>query len=301
MSRLFRNVALIIAFWECLPTVGHANTFTIEGLQNGHVMERSDCRWRNTAVWVIVAGKGECVRYFHAGITDNTELVHVWFHGDRTRQKKSKYERMTTKRLRKKVRQIYRRYHVPYIQLSRPGVYGSSGYHGDRRRPRESNVINAALNKIKSRHGIKRFLLSGQSGGGHVIASLLTMRGDIACAVITSGAVAVRQRIVLRGWSTDRTGHNDYFDPIDHIDKIHWDVARRIFIIGDPGDTNVPFATQVSYFRLLKRYGHKAWLIRGKGRGRKKHALAWLGLKVMKWCVDRHPANSIVKRAEGAR
>jgi poly(3-hydroxybutyrate) depolymerase len=132
-------------------------------------------------------------------------------------------------------------------------VYGSSGDHNQRRRLRELLVINTAVDAIKSKHGVKAFVLSGQSGGGHIVGSLLSLRQDIICAVITSGAVAVQQRSLIRGWAgVDATGYSDYFDPIDHVAKISRDPGRRIFIIGDPRDTNVPFETQVAFFNKQK-------------------------------------------------
>jgi len=301
MSRLIKHVALTLAVWGFITSGGHANTFTVEGRDNGHVMQKSDCRWGNTSVWVIVEGKGDCVRYFPGGVNAENELVHVWFHGDRMRQSEAKYNRLTPKRLARIAQRQYERYDIPYISFSRPGVHGSSGNHGERRRPRESKIINAALDQIKSRYRVKRFVLSGQSGGGHVVASLLTMRTDIGCAVITSGVTSVYERLVERDRSVDYTGFNDYFDPIDHVKKIAADPARRIFIVGDPEDSEVPFVTQKSYFNTLKRHGHKAWLIRGKGRGRSNHGLSRLGRKVVKWCVDGQDAASIVKRAEEAK
>jgi dienelactone hydrolase len=50
----------------------------------------------------------------------------------------------------------------------------------------ESRQINAALDVLKQQWSIKEFVIAGQSGGGHVTASLLTMRNDIVCAVPTS-------------------------------------------------------------------------------------------------------------------
>jgi hypothetical protein len=39
------------------------------------------------------------------------------------------------------------------------------------------------------------------------------------------------------------------------------DPKRRIFIIGDPRETNVPFAAQKRYFEGLTSRGHAAWLV----------------------------------------
>ena len=302
-AKIFR-VALIIFVFPllngCVTSSEGANTFTAAGRDSGSKLTEMDCKPSSWSVWVVVDGKGDCVRYFSAGLKTSNPLVHVWFHGDRMRQKRGPYERNTPEFLQISAANTYKQFDIPYIRISRPGTYGSSGYHGDRRLPRESKIINAALSELKKKYKIQKFALSGQSGGGHVVASLLTMRSDVSCAVITSGVTAVRHRIELKKWTADATGHNGYFDPIDHVGKIQNLPGLRIFVVGDPSDTNVEFDTQESFFDALRQRGLKAWLVRGKARGGKHHSLAWLGFEVMNWCVDSLPGIEIVKRAEKA-
>lgn len=282
-------------------SLGTVSTFTVEGRDAGYAIRRDQCRWADTSVWVVIEGKGDCIRYFSAGVGPSNALAHVWFHGDRMRQKKSRYNRMTPEWLQRRASRIYERDGIPYIRISRPGTHGSSGHHGERRRPRESKLMNAALDQIKARYQIKLFALSGQSGGGHIVGSLLNKRSDIVCAVITSGLVSVRERLVARNRTVDYTGFTDYYDPIVHVQKISADPNRRIFVIGDPEDKNVPFQTQQSYFNALKKHGHNAWLVRGNGRGKRNHGLGWLGFRVTKWCVDGLSSDVIVSRAQEAK
>lgn len=268
------------------------------GRNFGVEIVQNKCLPTNTSVWVIVDDKGECVRFYASGVKPNNELVHVWFHGDRMRMSEARYNSMTPEWLQDRADRIYNRYEIPYIQFSRPGTHGSSGHHGQRRRPRESKIVNAALNKIKARYGVGQYVLSGQSGGGHIVASLLTMRADVGCAVITSGVVAVSERLLLRNRSLDLMGYDDYFDPIDHVDNIATCSELKIFIVGDPQDASVAFETQQSYFDALKSLGHNVWLVRGNARGNTNHGLAWLGFKIIEWCIDNLPEAEIVERAK---
>ena len=287
-------VGLILAGCQTITsTWRHADTFTHEGLLAGSVMDEVDCHWPDTSLWVMVDGQGECVRFFHAGLSPANDMVHVWFHGDRIVNREnqpyvieSAYRNNDPKTLRRYAANELTRFGLPYIRYSRPGAYGSSGDHKDRRLARESRIVNAALNALKTKFKIKRFALSGQSGGGHVVAALLARRDDIACAVITSGVVAVRHRMAFRGWTMDATGHSAFYDPIDHAREVMKDKTRRIFIVGDRDDSNVPFTTQASYYRALKNAGHRAALIEAQARGSNHHALSPAGFRIAKWCVD---------------
>ena len=63
-----------------------------------------------------------------------------------------------------------------------------------RRRPAESLLLSAALDKIREKLKIKELVVAGQSGGGHVTSSLITHRNDIVCAVPTSAPSSPRVR-----------------------------------------------------------------------------------------------------------
>lgn len=272
----------------------NADTFTAAGVLSGSQIDRTDCPDGASRVWVEVDGRGECLRYFSAGLDEANPIVHVWFHGDRMAQSeqgeawvsKSYEQHANRETLQGFADRALTDYGLPYIRFSRPGVYGSSGEHKSRRRPRESAIINAALDKLKDRYQIDRFALTGQSGGGHVVAALLPKRSDIDCAVMTSGVLSVRERARAHGWKTDITGYWDYWDPVDHIDFIAKDPKRRIFIVGDPLDTNTPLETQLSYRDAVSGAGHSISFLRAKGKGRSHHSLDLTGFQVAKWCLD---------------
>ncbi len=287
----------------CVSKEG-ADTFGDAGVLSGSILTRQDCdQWPNTSVWVEVDGQGECIRYFHAGLQKTNDIVHIWFHGDRMSQSLDGRawvhgyyaKNANPSALADKAQRELRNFGLPYVRFSRPGLYGSSGSHKERRLPREIAIIDAAVDALKVRYGVESFALSGQSGGGHVVASLLTRRSDIRCAVATSGVLSVRKRSIIRGWGgRDITGFSSYFDPIDHIEEIPSDPERRIFIVGDPNDKNVPFSTQADYHEALAAARHNTTLIRATGKGRENHGLSHVGFKVITDCVEGRSNEEII-------
>ena len=276
------------------------DTFSREGIASGARMTAGECgRHGDTAVWVEVRGRGDCIRYFHAGLRETNDLVHVWFHGDRLRRiapgywKPNGYRGESDDQQQAEADAYYRGGRIPYIHFSRPGTYGSSGFHGDRRQERNVRLVLAAIDTIKRRHRIGRFVFSGQSGGGHLVGALLANRDDIECAVATSGVLAVAHRVWARGWRADATGHETFYDPIDHVERIPADPRRRIFIVGDPDDSNTPFSSQAGYYRRVKASGHAVELIRANGGGSENHSLAFEGFRIVEQCVRRVPTAEI--------
>ena len=143
----------------------------------------------------------------------------------------------------------------PYIHLARPGILGSTGHHLDRRRPREVALVDMALTRLKAHFGWRRLNLVGQSGGGHLVASLIARRADIGCAVIASANTAVAQRNRENGWMTDITGHSDFFDPIDHVAEVARHPPVKIIVLTDPHDERVSASVQTGYVEALRRVG----------------------------------------------
>ena len=289
-----------------------ADTFTADGVLTGSVTTEAACDENpDTAVWVVVDGQGDCLRYFHQGIPEPAPLVHVYFHGDTIWQWKDGRVRIpdgyaaaaTPQGIAERVATgVAASGPTPYIRFSRPGTFGSSGDHKRRRLAREGALISAALDVLKARYGIETFAISGQSGGGHVVASLLAQRTDIGCAVATSGVLAVRKRSLLNGWGRrDITGFLDYYDPVKHVDDIAVTPGLKIFIMGDPQDTNTPFPSQKLYYDTLVAAGKPAWLIRAIGGGRSNHALSVEGFDVIKDCIAGIAPEEVARRHTNLR
>ena len=306
MPRLFCLLWAVLALAGCVtPVMRNADTMEPQRMLSGSVMDREACTAADEAwagagtVWVALdpdwdPQDGTCIRYVLAGLDSAANpIVSVHFHGDVMWQYLdgrsgwfSGYETLTPGTLKAFAIRENQTYGLPYLRVSRPGTYGSSGFHKQRRRPREADILDAALDILKARYRIDRLAVSGQSGGGHVVASLLTRRDDIDCAVITSGVVSVAQRARHHGWDRDITGYRDYFDPIEHVSEILPDPRRRIVVVGDPRDRNTPFFTQQAYAQAVAAAGHEVALIRAEGAGKSFHGLGLTGFKVVQWCVD---------------
>ena len=303
MKRLILTAGLA-ALTGCVTTE-NADTFIPAGLLSGSVMTEEACGRLDpgTTLWLVVDGRGECIRYFHVGLEEGrNELVHVWLDGDRMAghgytKRALNYRNRTEERQRRLPHKIRWKSGLPSIAVSRPGTFGSSGFHDQRRRPRNVAIVLAVFDALKERYGIEKFAVSGQSGGGHLVGAVLADRTDLLCAVATSAVLAVSLRIRHKGWSTDATGYTDFYDPIDHVDEIPVDRDRRIFIIGDPRDKEVPFSTQRTYYEAVRAAGHAAWLISTKeSRGREHHGLVHQGHKAVKYCSEGMPSAEIVQR-----
>lgn len=251
-------------------------------------------------VRVAVEDGGECLRYYAAGLDLHGPAV-VYLHGDDPVRVEAGTgaEAEMARALQAAARRWATALGRPYILLARPGVFGSTGDHAMRRSPREVALVDAALDRIKARHGLKRLVLAGMSGGGHLVAALLPRRADISCAVVTSGVVAVQMRARLRGWPA--TGRADAVDPMDEVGLLARRIAPgkgpRVFIVGDPADRNTPFAAQRAYYRALRRHGIEAYIAVADGRGPDDHELTRTAHAVADWCAADVPANMIVERA----
>jgi hypothetical protein len=268
-----------------------SNTLNGACVLRGATMTQQQCAQVPEGLWVVRDGKGDCIRYYSYGLKDENPIVLVFFHGDLMSgngrsASLAGYTDNSPEVLRSQTRQIAQRFGVPAIFVARPGVYGSSGSHAERRRQREVDLMNLSLGELRKRHKIGNFALAGQSGGGHIVGAMLANRSDIKCAAMSSGVVAVRARANAHGWTADATGYRDFYDPIDHVDKIHKSPDQKIFVVGDEKDSNVPFSTQKMYYEKLMKRGLNAHLVRAKGSGPQHHGLTRCGIAIAGLCAQ---------------
>jgi dienelactone hydrolase len=216
------------------------------------------------AVLVEVDGKPECIRFY--GIADRPPdrrpLIYLegdaLIRGDRFPGEivaAEWYGQTSPEKLQSETAMLSVRFDRPVVNLARPGMYGSTGDHRQRRRPREVAVVNAALDVLKDRHQWNRMDLVGQSGGGHLVAALLARRNDIECATIASGNVAVKFRAKEMGLECDTTGYSDSVDPMDLVDDIAQHPPRLLQLLSDPDDQIVSYAAQAAFASALERAG----------------------------------------------
>ncbi|TSD54879.1 alpha/beta hydrolase [Variovorax sp. KBS0712] len=226
---------------------------------------RANCPDRPGFLWVQAVEGPSCIRYFASRDIDDARIAIVQFSGDRDSVMNLSPTRIpgNTEPLRTLDAQAASdRAGMPWIFMARPGTYGSSGDHRQRREAVEFHALDAALEALMQRHRLQRVVLFGHSGGATAGAALLTLgRTRVACAVLTSGAFDLLERARLLGRSkngrTDTTGSAQVYDPLDHVAGIPRDPQRRIVLIGNPGDRNTPFALQQRFADAVGKAGHR--------------------------------------------
>ncbi|UKJ74719.1 alpha/beta hydrolase family protein [Azospirillum brasilense] len=248
-----------------------AERFSNAAVTGGVTITRKACaalEAQETAAWVEVDGRGECLRYYAAGLRPDpgpNPIAAAWMHGDIMGTKPTSVghqEGLGVAAMIDQERALAERFGIPFLFLARPGAYGSSGrFWTTRHTPREAVLMNALLDVLKARYGVTEWALGGHSAGGTLTAEFLARRHDLRCAVISSGAPAYRAYLEARGLQKVLARPQGWFDPADSLDRIPQDPKRRVFVIGDPRETNIPFHTQRGYSNALVERGHAAWLV----------------------------------------
>lgn len=257
---------------------------------NGSFTTEIACSDIPYGLWVEVDGQGDCIRYYpHALADGENQKVLVYFGGDvMLRSAKGvrfiteSYMRQSPATIAADMAEWAQKAGYPVIFMARPGIYGSSGDHNNRRQPREIALMGRALDLIKQRHRVSSFILNGHSAGGQIVAGLLNKRDDVSSVVITSGLVSVKQ--VSDFWERRRKlpgkllyDASGFYDPIEEIDKITTEPRPDIYIISDPEDRVVPFFSQLYYVRRLRAAGFEPHHIYAQATDRQRHLLAQHG------------------------
>lgn len=228
-SKFIVAISIGIASMPIQALIGKVD-FTREGdfseaaVQRGVKASKEQCAKVANAVWADAGSdRAECLKYWMAGFGGSaTRAPVVFFHGDvwvGAGKTSASFLDRTNEKLQRDANANAKRLGVPYIFFARPETYGSSGEHMQRRRPAESRLTDVALSEIKRRHGIEKFVVAGQSGGGYVTSSLLTYRSDVICAVPTSAPSSPRILQTIKGWARDSTGYNDSYKPTEHLQR----------------------------------------------------------------------------------
>jgi pimeloyl-ACP methyl ester carboxylesterase len=263
-----------------LRVVVGSQPFSEAQLLSGTSASPETCSHATGAFWVVDNGRGDCIRTYQSGFANGSNSrVIVFFHGDLIAGIRGKtpvtledprYPRSTPNQMQASTDRFAKAAAFPFVQVGRPGAYGWSGDHLQRRRPREVRLINAALDALKAIHAVQTFYIAGQSGGGHNAAALLALRRDIACTVIASAPASTRAYNMARGFTVPP---GQFFDPAEHVGSIVSSSPPRIFILGDPRDTVVSFSSQRDYFERLTRVGLPARLLIGNAEPPRHHGL----------------------------
>ena len=281
-----------------------AEPFSERELQWGKAARRDECAQNRHAVWVETALGTECIHYYPSAALDaalegaapQPKLAVLFFHGDHLAGSTplGNYGKITPRSLLDIAQNNERTYKVPYIIVARPGVYGSSGSHRERRRLKEFASLNAAVDAIKQHYGLDQVVLAGQSGGSTAAAAILTLaRNDVKCAALGSGNYAVNTLAEIKRAKLgqaprrgcDVTDYCDAYDVIEHVNGIVTDAARQIYVIGDPQDQNTVFELQQAFYDKVKKAGHEVTLIEAEGRGAERHSTTYVTYRVAGLCA----------------
>jgi hypothetical protein len=261
-------------------------------------------------VWVAVEGRGDCIAFYASGSLHDAKQAVLYFEGDIPsgyRRDVAKLKRHLSS-LRRSLDMLAAALHVPYAFVARPGTFGSTGNHRNRRKDREYLVMRAAVDAIRARFGLEHVSLTGQSGGATIVGALLTLGiTNVKCAVPASGGYDLK---AMLDWHAGRQGitgrYREHpavlsgsFNVMDHIAGVRRDSERRVFVLGDPRDQVTPFAQQKRFAAALKSAGHHVELIEKTARGPEHHGLSIVALKLAGLCTTGSSDAEIRRAAEG--
>ena len=309
--------AVVLMGCATTPEPPPYSTMSVAGLRTGVVVTEADCARDASAVWVVAPHadgvvEGACIRYYAADLAATNKAAVVFLHGNRLARSFDKdgrlirigagesYGNASVATMHAAARLQAKALGHPFIILARPGYYGSSGIANEQYRRREILLVNAALDAIKQRHGIARFGVSAQSGGGPALGGILALRDDVPCAAFSSSLTAFDERErALREPSRNpplRQVTPDPYDPIREVTAIRPSPDRRVFIVGDPNDKLIPLAAQQAYGDALKRQGVHVAMTTSAAVGDNRHSLGATGQRAVGWCLDALPDAEILTR-----
>lgn len=293
---MYRIFLSLLAALLTTPTI--AETFPPESLTAGVAGDETACRARSDSVWVAVDGKGECIRYYSAGFrAGQNKAAVIYVHGDRLLgDKPTSYDDNESTVQRQRVEEIATEIGLPFVRIARPGTYGSSGNHANRRQIREVRLVDAAVAAIRERYQIENVGLTGQSGGGTNAAYVLSRQRDLACVALTSAALSMKSILASDPQSIYDTRSPGLYNPIDHVGEIPANPRRLVYVIGAEVDRISPLVNQREYADALRSRGNSVYLIEGHATGSAGHSLDRTGRHVATWCLQGVPTEEIVRR-----
>ena len=279
-----------------------AGDFSEAAILSGVSATAAQCQTAANTVWVETKNAAaECLKHWKAGFDVlPVKRAVVFFHGDvflGVGKTNKSYLDLNNVTLQKNADAWAKRLSLPYIFVGRPGTHGSSGNHMQRRRIGESELISAALDEMKRRYGVEEWVVAGQSGGGHVTSSLITQRADIVCAIPTSAPSSPRIRWEILGRSKDTTNYADSYEPSKFVVKDKTHPQLRVFVLGDPNDRNVFWASQTVMADALQNAQIPVQLLQGTGEGPDAHGLSNSSRLVAEWCAKNMETDDILKQA----
>jgi dienelactone hydrolase len=254
---------------------------------------------------VSVPEHADCLRYYASSGVGQGSQVLIYLDGDVLKGSPghvstiASYAEKSPASLMNQVEREQGELGIPVIYLARPGTMGSSGNQNDRRQRGETQEINAAIDQLKARFRWTDLGLSGQSGGGGLVAALIAERSDIHCAVASSGVTAVKLRARAKGADPTGTPENLLWDPIEQLARVHVQAGFRMFVASDTEDSEVPYFSQAAYVDAARADGLDITQIQMHAAGAEHHGLANSGLAIAAQCMHGVATQEIVRLNQG--
>lgn len=253
-------------------------------------LTRAQCLGLEDRVWTVLPDGVECIAFAASPNIQGASSALLYFGGDISEEQLAgSTQEEARKGNQRRASSIAAQQGVPVVIVGRPGLMGSSGFHLLGGRRDEGQVIDAAVDALKDKLGIRRLALAGQSGGSRIIAQLLVIgRRDIACAAMGAGAYDVPR---LRGGGTARTSifgdpGSGYLVPMLKAGDIPAVPGRRSFVIGDPRDKVAPFNEQKAWADKLAALGHHVQLIEAKAKDSEFHGMSDKAIAAAGMCLS---------------
>jgi pimeloyl-ACP methyl ester carboxylesterase len=244
-----------IALLAAPPT--SADVIRGDDMLRGISTTRAQCDATPQTVWATVFGQGFCVRYYLSTAGGEGSRPVVFLSGDKlgklnpktwTWTDTSEAKDVDTDDLVRMADDFSKFSKTTAIYLARIGVDGTSGSHVSRKTVLELRLMNAALDALKERYGFEGFHLAGQSGGSLLVAALIEMRRDIACAVLGSAPLSTPG-------SSKVTDPGRTFITIGDLTPVVRNLSIRPLLVTDKEDKRVPAADQTAFVDRLRKAG----------------------------------------------
>ena len=278
---IIRPIAKSAAFAFLAPLLAsgaaRAEIIPLDSMVRGISSSPAQCAAIETAVWVSVANRGFCMRYYLSTAGGQGAWPVVYLSGDKLGTVDLKTRRIKvsktakdedTRNFQRNADQLSRLANGPAIYLARVGIDGSSGHHSIRRSVLELYVTHAALNAIKQKYQLDGFHLVGQSGGSAILGGLLALRNDIGCAVPGAGRLAF-----LKQRSRPADPLLLHIDPSQAIPAIARNGAR-IIVVTDPADQTVQVQHQSTFVQQMRRHGAPIEQLLVQATDEKRHGVS---------------------------
>jgi len=294
--RRIRGIALAAALLASSNAA--AEIFKKQDLLHGIATTRARCEAAPQTLWLNVLGRDFCVRYYVSTAGGEGPRPVVFLQGDQLGRLNLSAWTWTDPSVAKDIDSadimriadgFSKMAKTTAIYLARIGVDGTSGDHKSRKTVLELELMNAALDAIKRRHGFEGFHLAGQSGGSRIAGGLIGLRRDISCVVLGSGPLVVGE-----GPKSADPGRT-YFDATRNLPQLAQNRSMRLFVVTDKMDRQIPIAQQTGFVERLHRAGRKVPQFFVEAIDEKRHDVVVYSDLVMAGCVLDRPDEEIAR------